>query len=77
MKTFRIFEVSEDSCHLKGKITFRLDEENTKILKRLRQAGLKVHGHRNKIIWWDDDYLEIIQKRSEKTVAFMEVVYNA
>lgn len=76
MKKYRTFEVSEDIQHLKGTINMRLDEDDTSIFKKLRELGFNTNKRKNKIIWWDDDYVEIINKRTELTVGIMEMCYN-
>lgn len=77
MKTYRIFELDENENYkLKGQIRIRLDEDNRKIIKMLRSLGMHINNYRNKMLWWDDEYAEIIQKKSEKTVGVIEVVYG-
>lgn len=76
MKKYRTFEVSEDTQHLKGTINMRHDEDDTSIFKKLRELGFNTNKRKNKIVWWDDDYVEIINKRTELTVGIMEMCYN-
>lgn len=76
MKKFRTFEVSEDSANVKGILNIRLDEEESSIFKKLKDIGFKINKRSNKLIWWDDDYAEVINKRTEKTVGMLEVIYG-
>lgn len=76
MKKYRTFEVSEDKQNIKGTINMRLDEDDTSIFKKLRELGFNTNKRKNKIVWWDDDYIEIINKRTETTVGIMEMCYN-
>lgn len=76
MKNYRTFEVTEnDDYKLKGKITFRLDDEDKLIFKRLREIGFNITRRTNKLVWWSDEYAEIINKRTERTVGFLELMY--
>ena len=75
MKKYRTFEVGEKGDHLKGQIQIRLDEEDKSIFKKLREIGFNINRHRNKLIWWDDDYVEIINKKTENTIGIMEICY--
>lgn len=76
MKKYRTFEVVSDTSEkLKGEVNIRLDEEESSIFKKLRKIGFNINRRKNKMIWWDDDYIEIINKRTENTVGIMEIVY--
>lgn len=76
MKKFRTFEVSDDSVSQKGYLNIRMDEEDTSVFKKLKSIGFNINKRRNKLIWWDDDYAEVINKRTEKIVGMLEVVYG-
>ena len=52
------------------------DEEETSVFKKLKSIGFNINKRRNKLVWWDDDYAEVINKRTEKTVGMLEVVYG-
>lgn len=75
MKKFRTFEVSEDSANVKGVLNIKLDEEESSIFKKLKDIGFNINKRRNKLVWWDDDYAEVINKRTDKTVGMLEIVY--
>lgn len=75
MKSYRIFEVNDIEASLKGQISCRLDEDDKSIFMKLRSIGFKLNKRRNKIIWINDDYIEIINKRSDRTIGTMEVCY--
>ena len=30
---------------------------------------------KNKLLWWDDDFVEIINKKTDKSIGFMEICY--
>lgn len=75
MKKFRTFEVSDDTVHKMGYLNIRLDEEETSVFKKLKNIGFNINKRKNKLIWWDDDYAEVINKRTEKTVGMLEIVY--
>ena len=77
MKDYRVFEVTTDEYQkLKGKISLRLDDEDKTIFQKLRGIGLKINRRWNKIEWWDDDYVEIINKKTDKTVGILEMCYR-
>ena len=77
MSDYRVFEVTNDDWQtLKGKITFRLDAEDKDIFAKLKKLGMKLNMRKNKLIWWDDDYVEIINKKTERTVGIMELSYG-
>ena len=75
MKKFRTFEVSEDSANLKGVLNIKLNEEESSIFKKLKDIGFNINKRKNKLIWWDEDYAEVINKRTDKTVGMLEIVY--
>ncbi len=75
MKKFRTFEVSDETVHKMGYLNIRLDEEETSVFKKLKEIGFNINKRKNKLIWWDDDYAEVINKRTEKTVGMLEIVY--
>lgn len=75
MKKYRTFEVSNDTVNLKGIIKIRLDEDEKSIFKKLRNIGFKINRRTNKLEWADNDYVEIINKRTDRTVGMMEVIY--
>ena len=76
MKEYRIFEVSDMAEKLKGNIKCRLDDDDKTIFKSIRQLGFNINRRRNKLIWWDDDYAEIINKKSDLTIGVMELAYR-
>lgn len=76
MKKFRTFEVTKEHERPKGIIQFRLDEDDTSIMKKLRNNGFNINKRKNKFIWWDDSYVEIINKKTERTVGILEMCYN-
>lgn len=76
MKDYRVFDVSNESYELKGKIKLKIDDNEKIIMKKVKELGLKFNVYKNKVIWWDDDYIEIIQKKSDKTVGVLEVCYR-
>lgn len=76
MKKFRTFEVTEEHERPKGIIQFRLDEDDSSIMKKLRNIGFNINKRKNKFIWWDDSYVEIINKKTERTVGILEMCYN-
>ena len=75
MKKFRTFEVSDETVHKMGYLNIRMDEEETSVFKKLKNIGFNINKRKNKLIWWDDDYAEVINKRTEKTVGMLEIVY--
>lgn len=76
MKKFRTFEVSEDAVNKMGYLNIRMDEEESSVFKKLKSIGFNINKRKNKLIWWDDDYAEVINKRTDKTVGMLEVVYG-
>lgn len=77
MKKYRTFEVVNDfQDRLKGVVEFRLDDEDKTIFKKLREIGFNINGHKNKLIWWNDDYLEIVNKKTELSVGYLEMCFN-
>ena len=77
MKKYRTFEVVNDFQDiLKGVVEFRLDDEDKTIFKKLREIGFNINGHKNKLIWWNDDYLEIVNKKTETSVGYLELCFN-
>lgn len=75
MKKFRTYEVSEEKLNKMGYIDIRMDEEDASVFKKLKNIGFNINKRRNKLIWWDDDYAEVINKRTENTVGILEVTY--
>lgn len=75
MKKFRTFEVSEDTVNKMGYLNIRMDEEESSVFKKLKSIGFNINKRKNKLIWWDDDYAEVINKRTDKTVGMLEIVY--
>lgn len=76
MKDYRVFEVtSDDNYKVKGKISFRLDDEEKQIFPKLKELGIKLSMKKNKLLWWDDDFVEIINKKTDKSIGFMEICY--
>lgn len=75
MKKFRTFEVSDETVHKMGYLNIRMDEEETSVFKKLKNIGFNINKRKNKLIWWDDDYAEVINKRTDKTVGMLEIVY--
>ena len=75
MKKYRTFEVNDKGDKVHGEISIRLDEEEKNIFRKLRNIGFNINRRRNKLIWWDDDYIEIINKRTEHSVGYMELCY--
>lgn len=73
MKKYRVFEVNDMSARIHGIVELRLDSTESDIFKMARKIGLNLNKRRNKVIWWDDDYAEIINKISEKTIGTLEV----
>lgn len=77
MKKYKTFEVVGDTSEkLKGEVNIRLDEEESSVFKKLRKIGFNINRRKNKMIWWDDDYIEIINKRTENTVGIMELSFQ-
>lgn len=77
MKDYRVFEVTKDDYQkLVGKVTLRLDDEDKTIFQKLRNIGFKINRRWNKIIWWDDIYVEIVNKRTDKLLAVLEMCYR-
>ena len=77
MKKFRVFyDVSDTSQVLQGTVELRLDDEDKTIFRKLKELGLKYNRRLNKVIWWDDDYAEIINKKTERTLGILEVCYR-
>lgn len=76
MKKFRTFEVSEDAVNKMGYLNIRMDEEESSVFKKLKSIGFNINKRKNKLIWWDDDYIEIINKKSEQTIGYMEICYS-
>ena len=75
MNRYRTFEVQDKGDKVHGEISIRLDEEDKAIFQKLRNIGFNINRRRNKLIWWDDDYIEIINKKSEQTIGYMEICY--
>ena len=75
MKKYRTFEVIEDSPKVKGVLNIRIDEDESSVFKKLKSIGFDINKRRNKLIWWDDDYAEVINKRTENTIGILEIVY--
>ena len=65
MKNYRVFEIYDKGARLKGHITCRLDEQEKDTFKKLRQIGFEVNRRKHKLIWWDDDFAEIINKKTD------------
>lgn len=76
MKKFRTFEVSEDKMNRMGYIDIKMDEEESSVFKKMKSIGFNINKRKNKLIWWDDDFAEVINKRTEKTVGMLEIVYG-
>lgn len=77
MKKYKTFEVIGDTSEqLRGEVNIRLDEEESSVFKKLRKIGFNINRRKNKMIWWDDDYIEIINKRTENTVGIMELSFQ-
>jgi hypothetical protein len=77
MKKYKTFEVVGDTSEkLKGEVNIRLDEEESSVFKKLRKIGFNINRRRNKLIWWDDEYIEIINKKTENTIGIMEIAYS-
>lgn len=75
MSKYRTFEVNDKGDKVHGEICIRLDDEDKTIFQKLRSIGFNINRQRNKLIWWDDDYVEIINKKSELTIGYMERSY--
>ena len=73
MKRYRTFDLEDKP---RGIIEFRLDDEDKKIFKKLRDIGFKINRHTSKLIWWNDDYVEIVNKKNEHTIGYLEMCYN-
>ena len=76
MKKFRTFEVSEEKMNKMGYIDIRMDEEESSVFKKMKNIGFNINKRKNKLIWWDDDFAEVINKKTEKTIGMLEVVYG-
>lgn len=76
MKTYRTFEISDEDMKLLGIVNCKLDEDDSSIFKKIKRLGLEVTKRRNKLVWWDDDYIEIINKKTDLTIGVMEVLYR-
>ena len=76
MKKFRTFEVSEEKMNKMGYIDLRMDEEESSVFKKMKNIGFNINKRKNKLIWWDDDFAEVINKKTEKTIGMLEVVYG-
>jgi len=76
MKKYRTFEVQDKGDKVHGIVEVRLDDEDKTIFQKLRSIGFNINRRRNKLIWWDDDYIEIINKKSEQTIGYMEICYG-
>ena len=75
MKAYRIYEVNDVEEKLKGQITCRLDEDDKSLFVKLKRIGVKLNRRRNKIVWVNDDLIEIINKKSDRTIGIMEHCY--
>ena len=76
MNAYRTFEVNDVSAKLKGVIQVKDNEKENSIMAKLRKIGFKINKKKNKVVWWHEDYVEIINKRTEETVGFMELCYR-
>lgn len=74
MKKYRIFSVDDISAKLKGIIELRMDDEDRYILKKLKEFGMNLSNRKYYIDWGDDTYLEIIDKKTYHTKAFLEQI---
>lgn len=74
MKKYRIFSVDNISAKLKGIIELRMDDEDRYILKKLKEFGMNLSNRKYYIDWGDDKYLEIIDKKTYRTKAFLEQI---
>ena len=59
-----------------GYIDIKMDEEESSVFKKMKSIGFNINKRKNKLIWWDDDFAEVINKRTEKTVGMLEIVYG-
>ena len=76
MKKYRTFEVQENGDKLHGIIELRADDEEKKVFQKLRAKGFKINRRVNKLVWWNYDFAEIINKKTELTVAYMDLCYR-
>ena len=76
MKKYRTFEIVNDLDKLHGIIQFRLDDEDKTIFKKLREVGFDINRRKNALIWWNDDYVEIINKKTETSIGYLELCYR-
>ena len=75
MKNYRVFEIDNMRARLKGHISCRLDETEKVTFKKLREIGFNINRKMFKLVWWDDDYAEIVNKFTDKSIGMVEVIY--
>ena len=75
MKKYRTFKIVNDTPKLNGIIELRYDDEDRDIFRKLKEFGFKLSKRKYFIDWGDDTYLEVINKKTFITEAFMELVY--
>lgn len=76
MKRYRTFSIDDNSAKLKGTVELRLDDEDSNIFKKLKELGMKFTRRKYFVDWSDDTYIEIINKKTYETEAFMELCYR-
>lgn len=76
MKKYRTFEVQENGDKLHGIVELRQDDEDKTIFQKLKSIGFKFNRRSNKVVWWDYDFAEVINKKTELTVAYLDMCYR-
>ena len=76
MKKYRTFEVQENGDKLHDIIFVKEEDDEKNIFQKLRKVGFDINRHRNKLIWWAEDYAEIINKKTDLTVAYLDMCYR-